>query len=326
MKFRERSPIETGFAEVFDTQIAPQLAELEFEREEQLRRTRIKRAIGGVAFLVAVVLVLRFVPEDGVLLVLGFGSLVPFVGYHAIGYRAETWWEATVKDVGMPAVLSQAGGLERVEDVTEFPFEKVLELGLVLNPYRKRLRYLLRGSYKDVTFQMVHARLSTSDDGKNRSTNNSGTFIGFLFQIDLPNPAPGRISLMRERGAVGNKLAETLTSGFGARSWPKVTFDHPAFEDRFEVYAEEPDAAKAYFTTRMLDGLVDIVDEGGQRPSKVMVGYDGPSFYMALPRNGEDVMPMGKLNAPVTDIQEQIHDIFADIEMAHKVIDRLLVT
>ena len=74
---------------------------------------------------------------------------------------------------------------------------------------------------------------------RKRSTDT--VFDGLLFEIDVPANFSGRLIMGRDGGAVGNALKGFFKDKFGKEK--RVQFDHAAFEERYEVYARDPDEA-----------------------------------------------------------------------------------
>ena len=107
-------------------------------------------------------------------------------------------------------------------------------------------------------------------------------------------------------------------------SMPKAVFDDPMFESAFEVYADDPKAAKEFMPKIFRENLLAIGDsEGGRKGAKAMLaGFDGTDFYLVLTRGGS-FMQMGKLTRKVTEMEDDLHAIFDDIAISHRIIDRL---
>ncbi|GAB5449125.1 DUF3137 domain-containing protein [Gymnodinialimonas sp.] len=323
MNFTERSPLEQGFAQVFADDVQPTLNEFEFERKAVLKKTYLTLA---AIFLLAVAAVgLAYViwqdryVVPAVLLSAIFGGAAMVASWGQAGGT----WGAKIKDVVMPAICTHVGDLTYTAGGSAFSLHTMKDLRLLPKHDKAALRSLLQGTHNGTGFEMVHATLTSTYTDHNDRRRTTTDFQGLLFRIDLPERAPGRIALMRDRGAIGNKLAEKLAFG-STRSLPKVTFDHAAFEAAFEVYADEPDAAKTFLPDPMLDALLQIGDAHGQGlgAKSYVAGFQGHSFYMALQRQGS-FMKMGRLTEPVDEIEDDLHGIFDDIALGHQIIDRL---
>jgi len=208
-----------------------------------------------------------------------------------------------------------------------FPLDRIQGLGLIGSFNRSHLSDRLEGRYRDTDFELVETRLKqktrTSDSDGDTKSRTRTVFDGILFRIGVPEPVSTNILISRELGSVGNKLGEMLAFGTG-RSMPKVDFDHAEFEAAFEVYADDPDAARAVMPPAFLDRLLEIGrGEGGKKGLRGMkAGFQRENFYLALERDG-DFLAMGGLTRPVADIEDDLHAAFEDLALVRRVIDRL---
>lgn len=329
MNFTENAPIETGFATVFDDRIVPELDRLEQERRTLLSRAKLHAGIpAGIALLLAAITLVRSDEMQdgligaGVLLVLG--GIAAFFLWRRQAHR----WGGEVANSVMPVVCEFLGNLEYDRDARmRFPLDRIQGLGLIGSFNRSQLSDRLEGTYRDTEFELVEARLerktrSSDSDGDNNSRTTT-VFDGILIRIRVPDPVSTDILITRDLGSVGNKLGEMLSFGTG-RSMPKVAFDHDDFEAAFEVYADDPEAARAIMPPAFLKRLVAIGrDEGGEKGLRGMTaGFQRDNFYLALERNG-DFLAMGGLTRPVADIEDDLHAAFEDIALVRRIIDRL---
>lgn len=323
MHFTERSPLENGFAQVFDANIKPQLEEFEFERLAMLakaRRTTMIIIAAAIALVGATYLITgtEYITAAIMMAVL-FTPFVIFGMKSAAGGR----WTSKIKDVAMPMICDHVGDLTYNAGGSSFSLAAMKNMNLLPKYDDSTLRSLMRGTHNSVGYDMVHATLSKENHNNDNGPSSTTVFQGLLFRIQMPNRAPGRIALMRDRGGMGNKLAETFSFG-STRSMPKVSFDHIAFEAAFEVYSDQPDAARTFLPDSTLDALLQIGEEQGQgRGAQAFVGgFEGNAFYMVLKRDG-DFMKMGDINTSVAEIEDDLHGVFDDIALSHNVIDRL---
>lgn len=323
MKFTERCPIEDGFAQIFEADVKPKLVELEFERQAVLRKTHINMALVGVAVIVAVVAYGLYWGGDKELLPFVFvAAAVGVMGALTVKSRAATRWKSTIKDVAMPSICAHVGDLTYSQRGDAFSLQPLYKMNLLPRNRRAGLHHMFTGTYHGTQYQMVRAVL-TSEASEPRGLNETGNFEDLLFRVELPSPAPGQIALTRDRGGVGNKLAEAF-SFRGTRSMPKVIVNDHTFEAAFEVYASQPDAAKAYLFKTLIDMLMRIGYEQGQGKGaqSFVAGFADEYFYLALMRTGS-FMTVGNLTEPVIEIEDDLHGVFRDIELGHTVIDRL---
>lgn len=323
MEFTEQTPIETGFSDVFQRRIVPELDRLETERQDLLRTARRHAAIPlGVAGAIA--LVILFTSDDlggglfGAAVFLVIGGLVALF----LWKRQARRWGGSVSGAIMPAVCDFLGDLTYDQAArNRFPIDRIQGLGMIGSHNRARLEDRLEGRYRDTDFELVEAHLqskSTDSDGDSRTKT---VFDGLLFRIGVPEPVPTDILIARDYG-MGNKLFELFASSTG-RGMPKVPFDHDAFEQAFEVYADDPDAARATMPPGFLDNLLDIARSEGDRGAKGMTAaFQADSFYLALWRKG-DFLKMGALTTPVGDMEPELHAVFDDLVLVRRIIDRL---
>lgn len=320
MPFTERSPLEQGFTAVYEAEIQPQLNEFEFERQAVLKRTYLLMALCVAAAVAASFVLAQFFDPIGAVIV---GVMIAAFSMFWIWGRAADKWGGKVKDIAMPAICDHVGDLEYEANGSRFPMAPMMDLKLLPKHDRASLSSRFHGTHNGATFQMVRATLtSTYTDNDNR-TRTTTEFAGLLFRIDLPTPAPGRIALMRDRGGVGNKLAETFAFG-STRSLPKVTFDDAPFEAAFEVYASDPDGAQAYLDEALRAALLTVGRGHGEGigGKGLVAGFVHKAFYVALERRSPAIT-MGALNTPVSEIEDDLHRAFDNIALAHEIVGTL---
>ena len=324
MEFTERTELEKGFAALFHDRVRPALMSLESQRVERLAKSR--RWMAMVFFGALAVAVLLFVAFSGDWRVFVGIVLVILGGIGALVARSiqAAGWSGAVEQAVMPAVCEHIGDLTYSSKANHnFPVGEMRALGMLPSYSSSSLSDDLRGRYRETDFELVEARLSKKTQGSDGKSKSKTVFRGLLFHIAVPVEIPTRILITRDMGAIGNKLS-AFFSGDKGRGMPKVDMPHEAFEAVFEVHADDPDTARDYLPPAFLDSLLAIgEEEGGKRGTKSMAaGFRDRSFYLALNRGGE-FLKMGSLSTPVADMEDDLHAIFADIEIVHRIIDRL---
>lgn len=321
MTFTELTPIEAGFAAIFEREIAPELGALEVRRKTALATSRkrlwlslgIAAVLGGAVAVMSQSLVPLFV----------FGVLGGLVGVILAGI-AQSGYRGAVAELVMPKLCAFLGDMTYSgRDRSEFPVRSVRSLGLVGTYTSARLSHLVTGRWRDTAFQMVQARLTRRSGSGSSNSSSRTVFEGLLFSIAVPTAAPTRILIARDYGEAFNKLANVLSLS-GGRSMPRVAFDHPAFEAAFEVHAEDPDAARSFMPPAFLDTLVEIGEaEGGTAGARAMTaGFEGDRFYLALARD-KGFLDIGKVHDSLDALEERLHAAFEDITIIRRIIDRL---
>jgi hypothetical protein len=326
MDFTERTPLETGFAAVCRERVVPALAELEHERRARLRKARLWMAGMGLAGLALGGVILAISDSEGGLVFAAIAVIAGIIGGFVARSKQASGWSGSVEKAVMPPICEHVGNLSFDSQGGDgFPLRALRELRMIPNYDRAHLCDHLAGRYRDTDFEMVEAKLTRRTRDSDNKQRTDTVFRGLMFHIAVPAPAPTPILITRDYGALGNKLG-SFFSGTRGRGMPRVELDHPAFEEAFEVHAEDPGAVRRYLPPPFLGALLEIAQtEGGKKGAKAMVaGFRDDSFYLALSRGGR-FMEMGALNRPVTEMEEDLHAIFADIELVHRIIDRLHV-
>ena len=325
MEFIERTKLEQGFAEVFDRDVRPRLMALDEERIERLGKARkwVAMGVAGTAALIALIVLVFGVEGFGLFAAIAIG-MFGFIGVWALRASQASGWGHSVAETVMPAICRHVGDLTFTKSGGYFPLGEFRDLRLVGSYSKSDLSNQLDGTHRGTKFEVVEAHLTSKSRNSKGSTTTTTVFKGLLFHIAVPMAVPAPIMIARDRGVLGNKLGEMFSFGGGGRSMPKVEFDHAGFESAFEVYSDDPDGARRIMPPAFLDSLIAIgTSEGGRKGTKAMVaGFNGESFYLALSRSG-GFMEMGKLTKPVIEMEDDLHNIFSDIEIVHRIIDRL---
>ena len=311
--FTERAPLEAGFSEVFRSRIVPVLA-----RHEATRRTRRRTALrwmaatgaGGLGGLGAA----AGAGEAG----LGLGAaLVGGAGTWGVKSWHESRWQAGLGAEVLPVLCDFLGDMRHGGPGVDLaPFER---LGVVPSHHRAALEDSVGGTHRGIDWALSEARLTRRTHTRRGRTRSRTVFRGLLIRIATVNSAP-RIYFGRDRGAALNWLSETFS---GARAGlERVTLDDPEFEAVYEVYSDEPEAARSYLVDTVPAGLRRVaLEEAGGR-DYVAAAFEGDGFYLALPRK-RDFLRLGSLFTPLTGIEEDLHAALADLDLPRRVIDAL---
>ncbi|ETA53454.2 hypothetical protein P279_03125 [Rhodobacteraceae bacterium PD-2] len=328
-EFIERAEIETGFAAVFASEVAPKLDTLEEERLDRNRRGWRYFGIGVAVGLVFGGFLALLIPDPvGRWIGSGFGLLFGLIGGFAARAHQGSQWSGAVAEAVMPAVCDFLGSLKYDRDAyAGFPVGRVRELGMGGHFNRTSVEDLMEGIYRDTRFAMAEVTLrhKSRKSGSSKSGSSSSTkevFKGLMFRIALPQPTPTRILVARNYGTALNALAGFF-SGSTGRGMPRVETGHEAFEKDFELHAAEPDRVPDYLPPAFLNNLVAIGAHESEKGAKGMrAAFDGEDFFLVLERR-RPFMEMAKLSRPVHDVTETLHDVFDDLSVVRRIIDRL---
>jgi hypothetical protein len=325
MRFTERTPIEAGFAEVFETRIAPDLDRLETERKD-------REAAGERGYSVAMLVTflaggLTFVslwqatgefagPATFAVLVLGAGTFIAMMLRG--GQRLS--WDRKVNEAVMPVVMEFLGGLQHSRNAREgFPVKHMARLGLLVSHHGADFQDRLDGVWNGVPFAVVEttlSRITAGDSGHER------VFHGLLFHVALPGPAPCPILITRNFDDLPD-TAEDLVSGLDTHGLPRIDTGHTSFARHFHLHAEDAEAVRAYLPPAFLDNLVALgTEEAGRGEVHMRAAFDEDSFWLVLGRK-RPFLEFATLDLPVEEIAETLHAVFDDIALLRRIIDRL---
>lgn len=316
MSFIEKSPIEAGFAQVYATKVAPALRDLETQRLETVKKSRMFTALGLVVGI-ALAALMAWLFEDLTLflfLMVGVG-----IGVYNIPRIFERMWSGGVAEKIMPHVCDFVGDLSYDRRaMSAFTPRDLERLSIVPSYSSATMEDHLKGTWNGTDYELTEATL-TSSSGESSSVI---VFEGLLFRIALPNPAPTTILIMRNHGKKLNKLAGALSFGKG-RGMPRVETGHTAFEHDFELHAEHPEGVLDYLSPALLDTLVAVGASVSDRGAKGMLaGFSGTDFWMSLERS-EPFMEITSFKQPVSEITTELHEVFDDIQMVRDIITKI---
>ena len=341
LSFTEESALERGFARVFQDEIAPRIEALQADRTglrgRTLRELGLLAAATAGALLLLLVLVLLGRLQAGWLVLLPMAS-VGF-GVWLVWRRQQAWAERVIEAV-MPSFCRFLGDLRHARRGTGAAFVDPFEaMGLVGASNERELEHFIEGRHRDTGFALVQARLAHKRGGKNRSS--SIVFQGLLFCIEVPTTAPLPLVIMPRFAELPGPLA--LLQRRANDGLPEVTVGDPDFAAKFVVRAAltgpaDAAAISGFLTPGFMAALLAIDAAEAKRAyglAGLSAGFSGETFYLALSRQHLSSIGPIKVERPKgflqigwflrrnVDLEAAIHGMFEDIEIAHRVIDRL---
>ncbi len=324
IRFSEREPHEQGFAEVFDRDIAPRLDDLEAERVDRFakRKVRLRITLAACAIAAAAGIMIGLNIWHGLhggdLWATGFFLAFPTFVAGGIGW----WWteklqhghQEAFRDILIGPMCKFLGGLKYDrEPGDQFDHERFTSLGVIPSGSFDRCEDLFVGRHRDTGFKMIDAKVVQRN--KNSSTT---VFDGLLFEIDVPVDFEGRTLIGRDIGAVGNALKGFFKDKFGKQE--RVKFQDPAFEERFAVYASDPDEAYRLVSPTFCKTMLALADAHNDKT--LGAGFVDGVFVLAVPVDG-DLFEPGSVTRSIYDCEDDIHTFLEEITIAHRVIDIL---
>jgi len=308
--FTERTALERGFAEVYRGEILPVLERHEAERKVMRRKALQGMGITGFGGGGGLVAGVQTEADIGAVI----GGAVATVGTFGVkSYYESKWRKGLGKDI-LPILARFLGEMEYGRQRIDLgPFR---ELGVVPGYDRSSLEDPVAGSHLGLDWAMSEATLRDRYRDSKGRTRTRTVFRGLLIRIAVENPAP-RIFFARDRGSAFNWVSEQFSSA--RRGLDRVELGDPAFEEVYEVYSDDPEAARAYLVDQVLWGLKQFAAEEADGERYIACGFMGDAFYLALPRSG-DFLAIGSLFKPVNTAEADVRQALSDLDLPRRLI------
>ena len=305
-----RSP-SRRFSELFRLEVAPHVERLEAERRRQRHSCLAVILATGTVAIGSLIVLWPVSREIAFVLALGLGAL----GFALQGHLRHQF-TGELRKLVMPAICRAIGGLtHQVGGPTGIDLEELVDLGLLPGHDRRAIDDVFTGRHRDTGFTMIEARLRRHGGGRRRSTRM--VFRGLVLQIETPKPVPTRILIACDSGSLGNRLKGWVKRIGGME---RVAVPHPAFEERFELYADQPALALQTVSPAFCDAMVALAEA---HDGKALQGaFAGRNFYLAMPRRG-DQFGLGSVFRPLDDLEDEAGRVMHDVQIVHRVIDTL---
>ena len=318
MTSRTANDLSADFERLYAREIAPHARDMEAKR--QSRVAAFYRRIGVSVPMLAV--------AAGALYTIGFlqnqpvwSAVILIVGAVAAGYwisRPAAKHREELKDLVIAPICHLLGHMRYSrEGKGGFDPQRFREAGVVGHYNRAKLEDLFTGRHRETDFRMVEAKLRRTSRGSKRSSSRT-VFKGVLFDIEVPKPFTCRILLTADKGGLVNRMEGFFRDKFGGMA--PVSFDHSAFEDRYEVYADDAAAARALMTPALLDSLVALCEAAGE--DVLRAAFVDGRFLLALPNSG-NLFEIGKLHRSLDHLEADVRMLLDQVSLPHRVIDYL---
>ncbi len=309
-QFRETKPHEQGFGEVFHREIVPILQR--HEEERQAAAGNAKKWMLVAAAIGAAVTALLFAVG-----VWNFGIMAGFVAvFVPFGIKGsiQSKWRRGLSHEVLPIACDFLGELKYgSQKISPSAFT---ELGVTPRFSKVELDDAMTGSHGGLDYAITEARLIQRRSSGKSGSKNVTVFRGLLMKIELAEPAPS-IFFARDHGGVGNWFADVFSSHRRGRE--KIEIADPEFENTYETYADDPEAARAYITTRLTEGLM-LVARAETGTDYVSAALSGKGLYIAIPRK-EEFLQLGSLFRPLHFAERDFHELLDELTLPRRVID-----
>ncbi|MEM7224862.1 MAG: DUF3137 domain-containing protein [Pseudomonadota bacterium] len=308
----------SDFQIVYRREIAPEAEALEQKRQKRVRAfyRNIALTVLGYALVFggAYVFDLYRMYLDW----LAFAGVVGLmIAFFAIS-RPGTQHRNDVKELVIPPICKMVGELEyQRKPKGRFRLEAFKDAGVVGSFSRSALEDLFTGRYRETGFSMVEARLKKrSSSGRNKSSRT--VFKGLLFEIEVPTQFTCFAIMVGDKGAIGNAIVSFVRERFGGLE--RVETGHPNFEERYELFADDPAGALKLLSGGFLDTMVALSDAAGR--DALNAAMSNQRFLLALPHR-KSLFEVGRLHRPLDHLEEDLEEIVGEITIPHRVIDYL---
>ena len=311
-----------SFAEFFAVEVAPGLPALEAARRDR-KRNAYTRAVGA-AFAVVVAALIAWLAWH-----IAAGAAVLIVGGICgllLARRPARRHQQAIRDAFIPPLLRYLQAMGNVEyhrkPGNRFDLARLRRSGIVAPYTRATLEDLFEGTHRGTGFRLVEARLvrkrKTGNGSDRASTRRRTVFAGLLCEVGVPAPFEGVVLLFGDKGPLGNWLREVAQRSFAGIA--PVSLDDAAFETRYRVFSDNPDAARQLLQPGLRETLLALSDDlGGE--SLNCAFFEG-RFLMAIPHR-QNLFEIGRLNRSLEHAEEDLRRLATEFTIAQRLIDNL---
>jgi len=309
----QRHPRLKGLATFWQRQLAPALSALEGERKAALGVFRQRGLLALLGTAALVVLPFLMAPAtDAATWALFLGLTAGFIGY--------AWASSPLQRLRKQAKahlvshVCRFSKLDYTADAAGFPFADFMEARLLPHHNRVTLEDGVSGKVQGVPLTLCDARLVRRTRNHKGRSSNSTVFQGLLIVTPLPGPpASEPILLLPDWGRIGNFLA-----GLGKRKRVTDLALDPAFDRRFEVFADDAAVAAARLNPALQACVLRLAELNDRTPSLALAG---DKLLIALPRKKNSFEGVSAFKP--FDRPEPLESLLADMELLVAVVEAL---
>jgi hypothetical protein len=300
---------ERRLLELFRREVAPNLATL--ARRRRRHRLCYLAALVGTLGGIFVVFLLAQSLQQGL-----FAGAIVLVGGFLLMQWAQRSYTDQVRKAVMPAICGAIGDLSHgVGAAPDLNLNRLAQIGLVPGHTYERIDDVFCGRHRGTRFTMAEVRLRRVGHSRRRSRRT--VFRGLIFALDVPREVPARILIAKDGGLVGNAVRGWI-KGLGGIQ--RVPLPDKAFEARFELYADRPEAARAAVTSELCVNLVALAEAQDDAPLQAAFADD--RFFVAMPRRG-DQFGIGSVFRSTALLEQEAARLLEEVGIVHRMIDYL---
>ena len=305
---------EPDFAAFFAAEIAPGLPELELARKERLRTAYTRAA--GVAFVTALAGGIAVAASGQIAVAIPVVAICALSGYFWIRIPARQHRRA-LRALVVEPLRRFLGGLEYHRDPGErFDLARFERSGVTAHFDKAKLEDLLIGRYRNTDYRMVEARLKRKGGGSKNG--DKAVFSGLLCEVSVPTDFSCTVLLVGDKGKLGNWMVDLVRSK--VTNLTAVSLDHEVFEDRYQVYSDEPEEARRLLQPGLLDSLLALSDRLDRRA--VNCAFMEGCFLIAVPHGG-NLFEIGRLGRSLDHAEQDLRHLAAEFTIPQRLVDYL---
>lgn len=317
-RFVERAYYEQGFSDVFATQIAPALQELERERLAINNRAgKYIEIILTVTIALSVAAAL-YVHIALALFPLFWGCVLALLVYTSRGAK----FENRLSDLASPVICDFLGDLIHFKKPKPgfHPVKLLRDLRVIPPHDNARFEDSVEGRWRNVAYRSVQASFSNTYRDSNGDRKTRTMFSGLLIAVQCPIEMP-KIIFLADHGDFLNVLNKWATTG--SEQLEKLELSSMACEELYEVYSDDPACAARLLGTDFGQKLNDLSRKPDGSERRVTAAFEDRWFYMAIDLD-HDFMNFTSIDQPLSNFDEKIHTAFDDLMLPRTIIDGLL--
>ena len=297
--------------EIYERDIAPKVTELEALRSSLQKRWKFY-SVFIVAAAVAVFVFIMSLVDDGAAAAFIVPLIILIIGIALVHGNARSTFRTRAKDIVFPAIAKALDVRALGQDACRDAVRRAQDAGAVLTG-SATVDDGFSGRHRDCDYEFVEA-VVTQGSGKNRSV----VFHGYILSVSVPAQFSSRIVVAEDRG-ITNAFSNFFASTF--KGVENVPFhDDPDFERHFEVRAENPEDARRLLSPEMRQIFNGFAGQFGV--GKVRAAFYAQRFYLAV-KDKTDRFEPADFAREVSDLRHGTRGVATDLDLAHRLIDRL---
>jgi len=310
-RFTEKEKYEVGFEKFYEERIRPKVRELESmrtEKKEEIKKLEPKAKMIFWGCIIAGIAG-TFLTRNIAPLVIG-GMVGWFTKWIMLG-GPKSEYEAAFKTKIMPEVLKFFGDYE-YQDTKPLSEDTLKKSTLFTAFNRARFQDTISGKYRGKNMQFTEADLTYSS-GKSSSS----VFHGKIIILELPRTITGKIIIKPEsKKGLMNKFTNKEAG------LPKVAIPDSHFEEIFEVYSNDSNAAASLITPDFTQKLIQLNDQypGNYIRCCFMENYVMLAMAINVQKPGSNMFEMTTMETPIV---EDLHKFLSEFHTILGILDTL---